>query len=443
MAKEIFMPKLSSTMEVGTLLQWLKEEGDTVNIGDPLFEIMTDKINIEVESYEEGVLLKKYYDVDSEVPINTVIGFIGEAGEEVPDNPPSAADDEKESVAVEEESTEVEVEESDIGNDESSTDKVRATPAARRVAKENDIELSLIAGTGPKGRIHEQDVIEYLNSNKINATPLAVKMMEDAGYDPKDITGSGVHGKINKEDVLSYGQSLQSNSEEAPERVKLSGLRKMIANKMVESTTTIPHVNLTTEVDMEKVMDIRKALLPSIESETGYRLSFTEIIMKATANTLLHHPKVNASLIDDEIVYNRNVNLGLAVALEDGLIVPVVKNVSQKGLSQLTVESKELGRNARNNQLSPDDLKGGTFTISNLGMYAIDAFTPIINPPETAILGVGRIVKKPVVINDDVVIKPMMTLSLSFDHRAMDGAPAAAFLTELKENLENPYRLFM
>ncbi|SDQ16128.1 dihydrolipoamide acetyltransferase family protein [Virgibacillus salinus] len=438
MAKEVFMPKLSSTMEVGTLLQWLKEEGDPVEIGEPLFEIMTDKINIEVESYEEGVFLKKYYQVDDEIPVNAVIGYVGEENEEVPDEPPELADEEESSDAGESaEEAEQPAAEQPEG---SATDKVRATPAARRVARENNIELSSVSGSGPKSRVHEQDVVEAINTNR--ATPLAEKIAADKGVDLSQVQGSGARGKIEKADVTGYAAA-QTEPTEEPERVKLKGLRKAVADKMLESTQSIPHVTLTSEIDMSQVIDVRKSLLPVIEKQTGYRLSYTEIIIKATAHVLGNHPKVNASLVGDEIVMNKDVNIGLAVAVENGLIVPSIPDADKKGLAELTEASKTLGLKARDGKLSPAEMSGSTFSISNLGMYAVDGFTPIINPPETAILGVGRIVEKPVVVDGSVEVRPMMVLSLSFDHRAIDGAPAAAFLTELKDRLENPYGLLV
>ncbi|MBP1948396.1 dihydrolipoamide acetyltransferase family protein [Virgibacillus litoralis] len=438
MAKEVFMPKLSSTMEVGTLLQWLKEEGDPVEIGEPLFEIMTDKINIEVESYEEGVFLKKYYQVDDEIPVNAVIGYVGEENEEVPNEPPELADEEEPSEAGE--SAKEDEQPAAEQPVESATDKVRATPAARRVAWENNIELSSVSGSGPKSRVHEQDVIKAIDTNR--ATPLAEKIAADKGVDLSQIQGSGARGKVEKADVTGYAAA-QTEPREEPERVKLKGLRKAVADKMLESTQSIPHVTLTSEIDMSQVIDVRKSLLPVIEKQTGYRLSYTEIIIKATAHVLGNHPKVNASLVGDEIVMNKDVNIGLAVAVENGLIVPSVPNADKKGLAELTEASKTLGLKARDGKLSPDEMSGSTFSISNLGMYAVDGFTPIINPPETAILGVGRIVEKPVIVDGSVEVRPMMVLSLSFDHRAIDGAPAAAFLTELKDRLENPYGLLV
>lgn len=443
MAKEIFMPKLSSTMEVGTILQWLVDEGDTIEVGDPLFEIMTDKINIEVESYEEGVFLKKYYEVDDVVPINTILGYIGAVDEEVPSDPPGISGESTEEDESEKEEV-VQKTESKAETTDSPLGKVRATPAARRVAREGDISINSIDGSGPKGRIHEQDVIAELEGNKVLITPLAEKIALDKGLDISQITGTGARGKIEKTDVLKFVES-QTNTIPAvePERIKLTGLRKIIGNKMVESSNKIPHVTLTSEVDMSKVIELRTDLLPVIEKQTGYRLSFTEVIIKTTAHTLKNHPIVNSSLIGNEIVMNQQVNMGLAVDIENGLIVPSLHNVNEKGLAELTEMTKTLGRKARDGELTPAEMTGSSFTISNLGMYAIDAFSPIINPPETAILGVGRINKKPVVVGEAIEVRPMMVLSLSFDHRAFDGAPAAAFLTELKANLENPFALLV
>jgi len=451
MAHEIFMPKLSSTMQVGTLLQWFKNEGDPVEIGEPIFEIMTDKINIEVEAYEEGILLKKYFHADDQVPVNQIIGYIGEPGEVVPDESPGIASDESTDDASKEESssTEATVEVVDNVTSEGNleNEKVRATPAARRVARENGVNLALVQGRGPNGRVHEQDVLDYLKGNHVKATPLAKKLAQAEGVDLSTVKGTGVGGKVVKDDVVSVLQpatpAVSTDVKPEAKRVKLQGMRKVIADRMVQSKNTAPHVTLTTEVDMSKVKELRASLLPIIEKQTGYRVSFTEIIVKAVGQTLTRHKKVNASLIGDEIVYNEEVNVGLAVAVEDGLLVPVLNNVDKKGLASLTTEAKEISKLAREMKLKPNQMQGSTFTVSNLGMYAIDGFTPVINQPEVAILGVGRIQDKPVVDNGTIVIRPMMTLSLSFDHRAIDGAPAAEFLTELKRVLENPYELLV
>lgn len=447
MAKEIFMPKLSSTMAVGTLLQWFKEEGDAVEIGEPLFEIMTDKINIEVEAYDQGVLLKKYFDVDAEVPVNQIVGYIGEAGENVPDHSPGISGEE----APVKEKVEAPVSEQAAAPTAASVvqdgEKPRATPAARRIARKNNLELVFIQGSGPNGRVHKKDVVAHLETaaSAPKATPLARKVALAEQVDLGAVTGSGTNGKIVKGDVVSAVAPMPANAASAPvpQRRKMSGMRKVIADRMAKSAYTAPHVTLTSEVEMTKVKELRAALLPVIEKQTGFRVSVTDILVKAVGAALARHPQVNVSIDGDEIVQHSVVNIGLAVAVQDGLMVPVIKDVLGKGLAELTKDAKDIGKRARDNKLLPDQMKGSTFTISNLGMYAVDAFTPIINQPESAILGVGRIQDKPVAVNGALEIRPMMTLSLSFDHRAMDGAPAAAFLTELKQILENPFELLV
>ncbi|WP_394237730.1 dihydrolipoamide acetyltransferase family protein [Niallia oryzisoli] len=448
MAHGIFMPKLSSTMETGTILQWFKEEGESVEIGEPIFEIMTDKINIEVEAYEEGVLLKRYFDVDAVVPVNTIIGYIGEEGENVPDESPGIQSDEDDAEAVTSaQASEAEVEEvvavaAAAETRAASNEKLRATPAAKRIARENQVEISLVAGTGPEGRIQERDVIDFIK-NAPKATPLARKLAQSEQVDLASVTGTGVNGKILKQDIAGALAPAPVAEVKPAQRKKLAGMRKVIADRMITSVTTAPHVTLTSDFDMTKVKEIRAQLLPTIEKQTGYRLSFTEIIIKATSLALSRFPSVNAALIGDEIIYNEQVNIGLAVAVPDGLMVPVLRDTNLKGLAAITAEAKEIGKKARDMKLSPAEMQGSTFTISNLGMYAIDGFTPIINQPETAILGIGRIQDKPVVVNGAIEVRPMMVASLSFDHRVIDGAPAAEFLTELKRILENPYELLV
>ncbi|MDR4949522.1 dihydrolipoamide acetyltransferase family protein [Neobacillus cucumis] len=445
MAKEIFMPKLSSTMEVGTLLQWFKEEGESIDIGEPLFEIMTDKINIEVEAYDAGVLLKKYYEVDDQVPVNQIIGYIGEEGEQVPDSSPGISGSE-ESAAAAVETENAEPQAVPVGADVAdSTEKPRATPAARKLARVNDLTLKTIAGSGPNGRVQKRDIVAVIENAlaQPKATPLARKIAAAEQVDLTTIAGSGANGKIVKSDVIPAAAPASATAAPAPKRKKMSGMRKVISERMAQSAYTAPHVTLTTDVDMTKVKELRATLLPIVEKQTGLRLSYTEVLIKASAAALERHPEVNASIEGDEIVEHGHVHIGLAVAVPGGLMVPVIKDVPAKGLAQLTQDAKEIGKRARDNKLLPDQLKGSTFTISNLGMYAIDAFTPIINQPETAILGVGRIQDKPVAVNGALEIRPMMTLSLSFDHRAVDGAPAAAFLTELKQILENPFELLV
>ncbi|UYO36626.1 2-oxo acid dehydrogenase subunit E2 [Bacillus zhangzhouensis] len=440
MPKEIFMPKLSSTMEVGTLLQWFKEEGDSVEIGEPLFEIMTDKINIEVEAYDDGIFLKKYYEADDQIPVNAVIGYIGEANEQVPSEPPAQSDEDSPGSS--------ELSSSDTASSSSTEagktdEKVRATPAARKMAKDHHVAIHEVSGTGPKGRVQKRDVEAAVHSSEKDqrVSPLAEKVAAREGINLANVAGSGAHGKIMKSDVTA---AAVQTAESSPVKIqKLAGMRKVIADRMSQSAFTAPHVTLTSEIDMTKAKEVRKQLLPAIEKETGYRLSFTEIIIHAVSNVLTRHSHINMTFEQNELHFHDDVHIGLAVAVKDGLMVPVISHANQKGLKQLTKEAKEIGRNARDQKLLPDQLKGSTFTISNLGMYAIDTFTPIINQPEVAILGVGRIQEKPVVVDGDIQVRPMMGVSLSFDHRVVDGAPAAAFLTDLKKVLEQPFELLM
>jgi len=443
MAKEIFMPKLSSTMEVGTLLQWFKEEGESVDIGEPLFEIMTDKINIEVEAYDRGILLKKYFQPDDQIPVNQVIGYIGEPGEKVPDEPPALSEESNEQSVEKTEQSETNEDAVEVKSNENG--KVRATPAARRLAKEAQVDLRNIVGSGPKGRIHLKDVKQYLETEKAQpkASPLARKIAEHENIDLKALQGSGAGGKVMKQDVINAIQASSQKAQQPEVRKKLSGLRKVVADRMVQSAFTAPHVTLASDIDMTKAIEMRTALLPVVEKQTGFRLTYTDIIIKAVGTALSRFPEVNVHLEHDEIIYKNEVNVGVAVAVKDGLMVPVIKQVEQKGLAAICAEAKDLSKRAREQKLRPDELKGSTFTISNLGMYPIDVFTPIINQPEIAILGVGRTQEKPVVVNGEIVIRPMMTASLSFDHRVIDGAPAAEFLAEVKRILENPYEMIL
>ena len=405
MAHEILMPKLSSTMDVGTITVWLKEEGDRVEVGEAIFEVMTDKIAIEVEAYEEGILLKKYIGNDGSAPVNSVIGYIGEAGEEVPATMPGLETSEEvieEVVEVKEIATKVE--ESSV-----KTDKVRATPAARRLARLNNVDLYDVKGSGPRNRVQAQDILSYQPA----------------------VTGSAVTTVADDEFEL----------------IPWTPMRKIISENMVQSKREVPHVVMTAEVDMTKVVSLRKDLISLVEEETNERLSYLEIITKATTRVLKKYPIFNSRSSEEGIYQYKHVNMGIAVALEDGLIVPVVKNADKKGLAELTTDIKELTRKARNSQLSKDEMTGATFTISSLGKSKVKHFTPIINYPEAAILGVGGMYEKQEIITENgevkVINKPVVELSLSFDHRVVDGAPASNFLSDLVTILEEPMSLLL
>jgi len=405
MANEVLMPKLSSTMDVGTITTWLKNEGDSVEVGEAIFEVMTDKIAIEVEAYDEGILLKKYIGDGDSAPVNSVIAYIGEAGEDVPAEMPGAeAEPETAEEAKAEEAAETgaPVEETTVA-----TTNVRATPAARRIAREKGIDLQTIQGSGPKGRIQALDVKEY-------QAPAAAAPM------PKAAEG---------------------------ELIPWSGMRKAIADKMSESKQTIPHVTMNAEVDLTNVIELRKQLVPMVEERTDERLSFLEIIAKAAMVALKAYPEFNANAYEDGIQRFDHVNLGVAVAVEAGLVVPVVEKADQKGLSALTAAVKAVTKKARNGQLLPAEMSGGTFTISSLGRSKVQTFNPIINLPEVAILGVGGSYEKLVVENTpegpQAATITALNLCLSFDHRVADGAPAAAFLSMIVELLENPMSLLL
>jgi pyruvate dehydrogenase E2 component (dihydrolipoamide acetyltransferase) len=398
------------TMETGTIMQWLVQEGDTVSQGDVLLEVMTDKINIEVEAYESGTLLKIYYQEGDVVPVNQVIAYIGEEGEQVPDQPPAlegedSAKSQKEAPVAEERQTETATQPAAATKNE----KPRATPAARKWAREHDLSLYEIQGSGPRGRIHVEDVRRHLEQQK--SQPVA--------------------------------PAKPATQTQLAKRTALSGMRKTIAERMQQSWTQVPHVTLHVEADVHKLIAMRQELLPLVEKKTGLRLSYTEMILKATAIALCEHPGVNVTLEGNEVVAGNEVNIGLAVSHEQGLLVPVIRNVDRLGLAELTEKSKQVAKEARQGRLSPDSLTGGTFTVSNLGMYAVDQFTPIINQPQTAILGVGRIRERAIGVDGELCLRPLMSLSLSFDHRVIDGAPAAEFLTTLVTLLENPYQLFV
>lgn len=406
MAHEILMPKLSSTMDVGTITVWLKEEGDRVEVGEAIFEVMTDKIAIEVEAYEEGILLKKYIGNDGSAPVNSVIGYIGEAGEEVPATMPRLETSEE---VIEEEVVEVKEVATKVEESSVKADKVRATPAARRLARLNNVDLYNVKGSGPRNRVQAQDILNY----------------EPA------VTGS----------------SVTTVADEEFELIPWTPMRKIISENMVQSKREVPHVVMTAEVDMTKVVSLRKDLISLVEEETNERLSYLEIITKATTRVLKKYPIFNSRSSEEGIYQYKHVNMGIAVALEDGLIVPVVKNADKKGLAELTTDIKELTRKARNSQLSKDEMTGATFTISSLGKSKVKHFTPIINYPEAAILGIGGMYEKQEIITANgevkVINKPVVELSLSFDHRVVDGAPASNFLSDLVTILEEPMSLLL
>ncbi len=414
MAKKVIMPKLGLTMEEGVINRWLVKEGDRVERGDILFEVATDKVNMEVESPASGVVLKILYPDGATVPITETVAYIGEEGEVI------AEVEALSPIETQKEAAE-QVAESVPPVQEEREERIKASPLARRLASEYGLDLAKIQGTGPGGRIVKEDVErEKARQAEVVAKPVVEKEIPVA---PKKEAAPA---------VASLGQ-----------RMALSRMRKIIAQRLTESFQTKPHFFVRQEVVAEELVRVRERLLPLIEKQTGLRISYTDLLVKLVAKALEKYPLLNAYLSGEEIVLNPAINIGVAVALEEGLVVPVVKNANEKGLSQITEELHALAEKAKNGKLTPEEVSGGTFTISNLGMFGTDSFTAIINPPESSILACGAIKKKPFVRNDQVVVASLMELTLSCDHRLIDGALAAQFMQYLKVLLEEPLALIL
>jgi len=384
MATEVILPQLGLAMEEGTVVKWLKAEGDYVEEGEPIVEIMTDKANVEVPSPASGVLLKILAPEGQAVPVGVPIAYIGQPGEEIPVPVSPGTGQAREETPRESES------------------KVQASPRARRLAEEHGIDLRTLTGTGPGGRIVEDDVRR------------AIAQREQAG-------AAAVEGAT----------------------IPVAGMRGAIARRMMESIHGSAQVTLATEVDATELVRLRKRLGPELERQHGIHLTYTDLLVRAVAMALREHPRLNARWEEKAIRILPEVHIGVAVALEDGLVVPVVRNADRLGIVEISRLLAALSEKARAGRLTYEEMTGSTFTITNLGMYDIDVFTPIINPPEAAILGVGRIVEKPVAVEGRVEVRSMMTLSLTFDHRVVDGAPAARFLQRIKELVEDPYPLIL
>lgn len=408
---------------------------------------MTDKVNMEVEAPEDGVLRKILAQPDDIIPVKDPIAIIGSADESIDDLLAESAPAKEEAVSVEAPAptptpaTAAQPSPAPVAAE----GPVFASPSAKRVAKEKGVDIAALAGrgTGPGGRIVEQDVLNFAASAP-KATPLAGKMAADMGVDISAITGTGIGGKVTSEDLKPapvYVPAAPPLSIGAT--IPFTGMRKAVALNVASSAQTAPHVTLVAEVDMTECKRLRSQIIDDIEKNYGVRISFTDIIAKATARAILDKPIANASLQGDQIIINDHINIGIATAIETGLVVPVVKDAVSKTLPQISKEIKELVARARSGQAGGDDFKGGTFTITNLGAFGVETFTPIITPGQSAILGVCAIKDKPVVVDGEIKVRSMMNLCLSFDHRVMDGAPAAEFLARLKQTLESPYLMFM
>jgi pyruvate dehydrogenase E2 component (dihydrolipoamide acetyltransferase) len=448
---KIIMPKLGLTMTEGTLARWLKAEGDAVKQGEILFEFENDKALMEFESPEDGILAEILALEGETVPCGTPVArlepsiirrqshdhhqsdqaeptdeSVGQSFDFTPDRSPS------------------------LSMSQSPHPSISATPAAKRLARELQIDLSTITGRGPQSRIQAADV-EAAASLAVSQTapaaparraitPVAKQLATELEMDWQQIAGSGPGGRVVKEDVLRLTMPQITAPPVSPVRVQpLTGVRAIIARRMSESAFTAPHVTLFTEADATALVEARHQL----NAELGDRLkiSYNTLFIALVARALQDQPQLNACIVDQEIHYYSEINIGLAVDTERGLLVPVIRQANQLDLVKIQQSSDVLIQRALAGKSLSDDLTGGTFTLTNLGLFDIDGFTPIINPPQAAILGVGRIAAKPVVAGSEVAIRQMVTLSLSFDHRVADGGPAARFLQRVKQLVERPFAL--
>ncbi len=424
MKAEVIMPKVDMDQETGTLVEWLKQEGDTVKKGEPLFVILTSKATIEIEAPESGILRGVTAKKDDVIPVTEVIAYIVSPDEKFETPAPKTevtAVETAKPVVVKESETQKPTVTSTTESIAGTTSQVRATPLARSIAREKGLNLSEVAGRGPRGRIYKADVLSALEKGVGSASPR-----------PASISSQ-----------ITSGPAIQIPLPNARirERIPMKGIRTVIAQRMGYSWSGIPHIYESVNVNMEEIVRLRERVNQVVQEHTGLKVSYTAILALAVARLLPKHPFLNSSFTGEEVIQWEDVNLGIATSLDDYLIVPVVRSAQERNLEDIVKEMSRLLDAARSKKMEPADMSGSTFTITNLGMFGIESFTAIINPPETAILAVGKMVDTPVVIGGQVVIRPMMNLTIGVDHRVNDGARAAKFLTELKSILENPYLL--
>ena len=392
MATTVIMPKLGLTMTEGTIEKWLKQEGDRVEKGEPLVEIITEKINFQYESPASGVLRKILHHEGETVPVTTPIAIIAEEGEAVAEG----------EIVKPEIPVEVPLPASVQRESKEPSRRIFVSPIARKVAKEKGIDLSTLQGSGPMGRIIKMDVLKAIEK--------------------------GVAPPVRKP---------------SEKTIPLKGIRRIIAKRMTESFQNVPHFYLSLEIDMTACLALHEQLREEVERRVRQRLTLTDILVKVIASALKEHPIINSRIEGDQIHLIEEINIGVAIALEDALIVPVIHQADQKSLTEIASTLRELTQKAKEGKLSLEEVGGGTFTLSNMGMLGIDKFNAIINPPECSILGVGRTLEKPVVHGGEIKVRPMAWFSLSSDHRIVDGATAARFLNHINKLIENPSLLLL
>lgn len=412
MAIKIEMPKLSDTMEEGVIAKWNVKEGDTVNAGDIIAEVETDKATMDVEVFDGGTILKIVPSEGDAVPLGGLIAVIGEAGEDISDilldvndnaSIPKSSKDDQEPEVVQPIAAEAKALNSDDG-------RVKASPLAKKIAADKGIDLGAVNGSGPEGRIIKKDVETFTPS-----------------------------GGLTKPTAESTSIPIRSFESIESKEIKISQMRKVIARRLSESKFTNPHFYETIDIDMKAAFAARKAM----NEANDVRISFNDIVVKACAIALTRHPAINSSWLDDIIMQHGDVNVAVAVAIDEGLMTPVINHADKKGLAEISAETKQLAGLAKDRKLQPDQMEGSTFTISNLGMFGIEEFTAIINPPNACILAVGAIRDIPVIENGAIVPGKRMKVTLSSDHRVVDGAKAAQFLNTVRSLIENPLSMLL
>lgn len=431
MAEVIFMPRMSDTMTEGNIVGWLKKEGDRVEPGDTLAEVETDKATMELDSPAEGVILHIAIK-EGPVPINAVIGVIGKEGEDWKAAIAAAkggANGQSEAAAPEAAAPTAPAAAPAPATAEKEDSRVKASPLAKSVAKETGIDIAQVAGSGDQGRIVKRDVEAFIEGQK--SAPAAAPSAPAAPAAPAAAAPAAAAPSV----TPFYFGAGEANFEERP----VSMMRKTIARRLGESKFSAPHFYLTVEVNMDKTVQLRDRL----NEVAPVKISFNDFVIKACTTALRLHPAINSSWLGDKIRTNHDIHIGVAVAVDEGLLVPVIRHADMKTMSQINTEVKALAGKAKDRKLQPEEMQGNTFTISNLGMFDIEEFTAIINPPDSCILAVGSIVQKPIVKNGEIVVGNMMRVTLSCDHRVVDGATGAKFLQTLKGVLEDPIRLLV
>jgi pyruvate dehydrogenase E2 component (dihydrolipoamide acetyltransferase) len=440
MANSIIMPKTGMAMEEGVIIEWRVKQGDTVKKGDVVALIETDKSTMELESDYDGIILAILGRAGETVPVTKVIAWIGKAGEEVPkDSGPAASPSAGAAASVPAAVSPASVSLASVSA-VSENGKIKATPAARTLAKEQGLNLASVSPGGKYGEIRRADV----EGTAVKATPLARRIAEGEGISLAGIQGSGQGGKIFSSDLEAAMRGRGSGAQSAPRnlgdtRVALTSIQRITGKRMSESRQTIPEVTETAKADVTKMFAMRKELNDQLAAAgLAAKITVNDFVLGAVIKALLTHPRMNSVLAGNELIYKGSVNLGVAVATERGLLVPVVHNAQDLGLLALSAAAADLAAKARDGKLSPAEMSGGTFTVSNLGMFGIISFTPIINPPEAGILGVCAVEDELKLNGEKVISRKMMGLSLAFDHRIVDGADSARFLATIRELLEAP-----